>query len=86
MASPGTDSTQHLPQEASPSDQLAAIAHFLDELEAKTPIKHLQRETDGNKALLDTINSLIAVVRVVVSHGVHFTRLSRSSGALTLTH
>jgi hypothetical protein len=68
MSSPGISSTQHLPQETSASDQLAAIAHFLDELEAKTPIKHLQRETDGNKALLDTINSLIAVVRVARPH------------------
>jgi hypothetical protein len=66
MTIPGTDNTQHLPQEVSPTtnDQLAAIAHFLDELEAKTPVKHLQRETDGNKALLDTINALIAVVRI----------------------
>jgi hypothetical protein len=69
MSSPGTNGTQHLPQATStPGDQLAAIAHFLDELEAKTPIKHLQRETDGNKALLDTINSLIAVVRVARPH------------------
>jgi len=68
MSSPGTNGTQHLPQETSKGDQLAAIAHFLDELEAKTPIKHLQRETDGNKALLDTINSLIAVVRVTRIH------------------
>ena len=48
------------------TDQLTAVAHFLDELDAKTPIKHLQKETDGNKTLLDTINALIAVVRVVV--------------------
>ena len=59
MTPPETNGTQHLM-----GDQLAAIAHFLDELELKTPVKHLQRETDGNKALLDTINSLIAVVRV----------------------
>ena len=69
MATHGTDSTHHLPQEISrtrsESDQLAAIAHFFDELEAKTPIKRLQKETDGNKALLDTINSLIAVVRII---------------------
>lgn len=50
------------------TDQLTAIAHFFDELEAKTPIKHMQKETDGNKTLLDTINALIAVVRVVVHH------------------
>jgi hypothetical protein len=68
MSSPETKGTQLLPQETSAGDQLAAIAHFLDELEAKTPIKHLQRETDGNKALLDTINSLIAVVRVARPH------------------
>ncbi|KAH9072973.1 hypothetical protein EDB83DRAFT_149683 [Lactarius deliciosus] len=43
------------------TDQLAAITHFFNELEAKTPIKHLQKETDGNKTLLDTINALIAV-------------------------
>ena len=59
MIPPETNGTQH-PM----GDQLAATAHFLDELELKTPVKHLQRETDGNKALLDTINSLIAVVRV----------------------
>src|SRR6266702_6663047 len=35
---------------------------FLNDLEAKTPIKHLQKETDGNRTLLDTINALIAVV------------------------
>jgi hypothetical protein len=65
MTFPGTDSTQHPPQEVSiTNDQLAAIAHFLDELEAKAPIKHLQRETDGNKAVLDSINAIIAVVRV----------------------
>ena len=64
MTSLETNSTQPLPQDAPTRDQLAAIAHFLDELELKTPVKHLQRETDGNKALLDTINSLIAVVRV----------------------
>jgi hypothetical protein len=46
------------------TDQLAAIANFLDELEAKTPINHFQKETDGNKTLLDTINALIAVVRI----------------------
>jgi len=50
-------------QATSTNDQLAAIAHFFDELEVKTPLKHFQRETDGNKALLDTMNALIAVVR-----------------------
>ncbi len=69
MTSLGTDGAQDLKQEqeapASASDQLAAIAHFFDELEVKTPIKHLQRQTDGNKALLDTINALIAVVRLL---------------------
>ena len=54
-----------LPLRQAPSgDQLAAIAYFLDELEHKTPIKALQKETDGNSALLDTINSLVSVVRV----------------------
>ena len=52
-------------RQTSPSDQLAAIAYFLDELELKTPIRALQKETDGNSALLDTINSLVSVVRVV---------------------
>jgi hypothetical protein len=52
-------------RQASSSDQLAAIAYFLDELEHKTPIKALQKETDGNSALLNTINSLVSVVRVV---------------------
>jgi hypothetical protein len=49
--------------QASP-DQLAAVATFLDELEAKAPLNHFQKETDGSKTLLDTINSLIAVVRI----------------------
>lgn len=48
------------------TDQLTAVTHFLDEIDAKTPIKHMQKENDGNKTLLDTINALIAVVRVVV--------------------
>lgn len=52
-------------RQTSSGDQLAAIAYFLDELELKTPIKALQKETDGNSALLDTINSLVSVVRVV---------------------
>jgi hypothetical protein len=52
-------------RQASTGDQLAAIAYFLDELELKTPIKPLQRETEGNTALLGTINSLVAVVRPV---------------------
>lgn len=47
------------------SDQLASIVHFLDELDLKTPIRPLARETDGNTALLDTINSLVSVVRVI---------------------
>jgi len=67
MASRGTGGSDHHPhhpsRQTSTNDQLAAIAHFLDELELKTPIKHLQKETDGNKALLDTINALISVVR-----------------------
>jgi hypothetical protein len=53
------------PSQAS-TDQFAAIADFLDELEAKTPINHLQKETDASKTLLDTINALIAVVGVVI--------------------
>lgn len=71
MTSPETNSTQPLPQDAPTGDQLAAIAHFLDELELKTPVKHLQRETDGNKALLDTINSLIAVVCIHADCPIH---------------
>jgi hypothetical protein len=47
------------------SDQLASIVHFLDELDLKTPIRPLAKETDGNTALLDTINSLVSVVRVI---------------------
>ena len=59
--------TDQLSRQTSTGDQLAAIAHFLDELDAKAPIKHHpQKETDGNQALLDTINALIAVVRVVL--------------------
>ena len=54
-----------LQRQASSGDPLAAIAYFLDELELKTPIKALQKETDGNSALLDTINSLVSVVRIV---------------------
>ncbi|KAI9441322.1 hypothetical protein H4582DRAFT_1931829 [Lactarius indigo] len=54
---PGFDHSLRQPS----TDQLAAITHFFNELEAKTPIKHLQKETDGNKTLLDTINALIAV-------------------------
>ncbi|KAH9067930.1 hypothetical protein EDB87DRAFT_1678312 [Lactarius vividus] len=54
---PGSDRSSRQPS----TDQLAAITHFFNELEAKTPIKHLQKETDGNKTLLDTINALIAV-------------------------
>lgn len=61
MSKPGSDNAS---RQAS-TDQLTAVAHFLDELEAKTPIKHLQKEMDGNKTLLDTINALIAVVRIV---------------------
>lgn len=59
-----TEGTNNPLQRVSTNDQLAAIVNFLDELEIKTPIKHFQRETEGNKALLDTINSLISVVRV----------------------
>jgi hypothetical protein len=57
--------SNHPLRQASTNDQLAAIAKFLDELELKTPIKPLQRETEGNRALLDTINSLVAVVRLM---------------------
>jgi hypothetical protein len=61
MSKPGSDNSS---RQAS-ADQLTAVARFLDELEAKTPIKHLQKEMDGNKTLLDTINAIITVVRVV---------------------
>jgi hypothetical protein len=47
------------------TDQLASIVHFLDELDLKTPIRPLAKEADGNTALLDTINSLVSVVRVI---------------------
>lgn len=57
--------TDQLSRQTSSSDQLASIAHFLDELELKTPIRPLSKETDGNTALLDTINSLVSVVRVI---------------------
>jgi hypothetical protein len=61
MSKAGSD---HPSRQAS-TDPLTAINHFLDELEAKTPIKHLQKEIDGNKTLLDTVNALIAVVRFI---------------------
>ena len=61
MSKAGSD---HPSRQAS-TDQLTTIAHFLDELEAKTPIKHLQKEMDGNKTLLDIINALITVVRFI---------------------
>jgi hypothetical protein len=60
MSKTGSDNSS---RQAS-TDQLTAVARFLDEFEAKTPIKHLQKEMDGNKTLLDTINALIAVVRL----------------------
>ncbi|KAH9042580.1 hypothetical protein EDB85DRAFT_1915769 [Lactarius pseudohatsudake] len=44
-----------------PEPSLSPAASFLNGSEAKTPIKHLQKETEGNKTLLDTINALIAV-------------------------
>ncbi|KAI0254514.1 hypothetical protein BJV78DRAFT_1184763 [Lactifluus subvellereus] len=58
--SQATHGTNHQSAQAN-TDQLAVIARFLDELEAKAPIKQFQKETDGNKTLLDTINALIAV-------------------------
>jgi hypothetical protein len=61
--SQATHGTNHASSQAN-TDQLAAIARFLDELEAKAPIRQFQKETDGNSTLLDTINALIAVVRV----------------------
>jgi len=61
MSKTGSD---HSPRQAS-TDQLTAVANFLDEVDAKTPIKHLQKETDGNKTVLDTINAIITVVRLV---------------------
>jgi hypothetical protein len=62
---PVTMTDQLSPQTSSSGDQLALIAHFLDELDLKTPIRPLAKETDSNTALLDTINSLVAVVRVI---------------------
>jgi hypothetical protein len=56
--------TDQLSRQTSTADQLATIVHFLDELELKTPIRPLSKEADGNTALLDTINSLVSVVRV----------------------
>ncbi|KAI9441321.1 hypothetical protein H4582DRAFT_2055272 [Lactarius indigo] len=44
-----------------PEPSLSPAPVFLNEPEVKTPIKHLQKETEGNKTLLDTINALIAV-------------------------
>ncbi|KAH9067931.1 hypothetical protein EDB87DRAFT_1678313 [Lactarius vividus] len=42
---------------------LGLAPSFLNEPEVKNPIKHLQKEIEGNKTLLDTVNALIAVVR-----------------------
>lgn len=53
--------TDQLSRQTSSTDQLASIAYFLDELDLKTPIRPLAKETDGNTALLDTINSLVSV-------------------------
>ncbi|KAH9006493.1 hypothetical protein EDB86DRAFT_2824714 [Lactarius hatsudake] len=44
-----------------PELSLSPAANFLNESEAKTPIKHLQKEMEDHKTLLDTINALIAV-------------------------
>ena len=57
--------TEQRERQISSSNQLAAITHFLDELDPKTPIRPLTNETDGNTTLLDAINSLVAVVRVI---------------------
>ncbi|KAH9177697.1 hypothetical protein EDB89DRAFT_1430818 [Lactarius sanguifluus] len=44
-----------------PEPSLSPATSFLNEPEAKAPIQHLQKEREGNKTLLDTINALIAV-------------------------
>jgi hypothetical protein len=52
-------------QQTSSSDQSAALVHFIEALDAEVPTRALARETDGNTALLDTINALVTVVRVI---------------------
>ncbi|KAI0266382.1 hypothetical protein BC834DRAFT_969422 [Gloeopeniophorella convolvens] len=71
----------HHPSRQSSTDQLAAITNFLDELETKTPIKHLQKQTDSNTALLDTINALIAVGAFIA--GVQAQMISVTQGTNT---
>lgn len=47
------------------SIQLSAIEQFFDEHNINPVIQFLERETYSNKARLDTINSLTAVVRII---------------------
>lgn len=80
MSKPGSDNSS---RQAS-ADQLTAVARFLDELEAKTPIKHLQKEMDGNKTLLDTINAIITVGAFIAGVQAQMISVTYSSNSKSL--
>ena len=52
-------------QQPSSSDQLPALVNFIEQLGAEAPTIALAKETDGNTALLGTLNTIVSVVRVI---------------------